>query len=178
MEKSTWSSRGGGNILPTANLTILSAGPLETQNIGRVIGQLAEPGDVVLLSGALGAGKTCLTQGLAMGLGIDETTTSPTFVLMRQFRGRLPLYHVDLYRLEFAEITELGLDDYLNGEGVCAVEWAEKGLNLMPFEHLRIELEYLEKDNRRITLTPSGGRYQRLLKEFAGLWRTAGDKKL
>ena len=178
MEKRTWSSRGGGNILLTASLTIISAGPLETQKIGRVIGQLAEPGDVVLLSGALGAGKTCLTQGLAMGLGVDETTTSPTFVLMRQFRGRLPLYHVDLYRLEFGEIAELGLDDYLNGEGVCAVEWAEKGLNLRPLEHLRIEFEYLEKDHRRVTLTPSGERYRCLLKEFAGLWRTAGDEKL
>jgi tRNA threonylcarbamoyladenosine biosynthesis protein TsaE len=131
----------------------------------------------VLLSGTLGAGKTCLTQGIAIGLGITETTPSPTFVLMRQFRGRLPLYHVDLYRLEFGEIAELGLDDYLYGEGVCAIEWAEKGMNLLPLEHLRIQIDYLEEQNRLITLAPSGQRYQRLLREFAGSWQAAGGEK-
>jgi tRNA threonylcarbamoyladenosine biosynthesis protein TsaE len=159
-------------------LVVNSASPLETHSIGRVIGQLAEQGDIVLLSGALGAGKTCLTQGIAMGLGINETTTSPTFVLMRQYRGRLPLYHVDLYRLELAEIADLGLDEYLNGDGVCAVEWAEKGMNLLPLEHLHIEIEYLEEQNRRIALCSGGARYQRLIKDFARQWVPAGERQV
>ncbi len=162
--------------MPADNsLVINSAGPFETQKIGRIIGWLAEPGDIVLLAGALGAGKTCLTQGIAAGLGIDENPVSPTFVLMRQYRGRLPLYHVDLYRLEFAEIADLGLDEYLNGDGVCAVEWAEKAMAMMPFEHLRIELEYLEGQNRRVTLLPCGARYHHLAEGFTKLWFPAGE---
>src|SRR3989304_2198922 len=107
---------------------IISYSPGQTRRIGARLGKLAASGDVVLLVGALGTGKTCFTQGVAQGLGINEYTSSPSFVLVREYRGRLPLYHIDLYRLErIEEIDQLGLDDYLYGNGVCVGEWAERG---------------------------------------------------
>src|SRR5690349_17851059 len=99
--------------------------PEETQDIGWRLGELAQAGDVFLLTGDLGAGKTCLTQGIAYGLGSKEYAASPSFVIMRELKGRLTLYHMDLYRLDrIEEIVDLGLDDYLYGKGVCVVEWA------------------------------------------------------
>ncbi|OGN90046.1 MAG: tRNA (adenosine(37)-N6)-threonylcarbamoyltransferase complex ATPase subunit type 1 TsaE, partial [Chloroflexi bacterium RBG_13_46_9] len=89
-----------------------------------------------LLVGQLGAGKTCLTQGIAWGLGIEEYTLSPSFVIMRELHGSLPLYHMDFYRLDnINEIADLGLDDYLYGRGVCVIEWAEKGMDILPDDH-------------------------------------------
>src|SRR3972149_1751996 len=94
-----------------------------TRSIGMRLGGLAVSGDVILLTGELGTGKTCLTQGIAWGLGIEDYASSPSFVLVREYRGRLPLYHVDFYRLErLEEIAGLGLDDYLYGNGVCVIE--------------------------------------------------------
>ena len=98
----------------------------ETQDVGRALGSHAEPGHVYLLFGELGAGKTCLTQGILWGLGGDEFARSPTFVLVSEYTGRIPLYHVDLYRLDSeTEVVDLGLDEYLFGDGACAVEWAD-----------------------------------------------------
>lgn len=103
--------------------------PEETRELGRKLGKFASAGDIYLLVGQLGAGKTCLTQGIAWGLGIEEYTLSPSFVIMRELYGRLPLYHMDFYRLDnIKEIADLGLDDYLYGHGVCVIEWAEKGM--------------------------------------------------
>jgi tRNA threonylcarbamoyladenosine biosynthesis protein TsaE len=145
-------------------LKITSHCPDDTLSLGRRIGELAIPGDIFLLSGILGAGKTCLTQGIAYGLGINEYTLSPSFVLVRELYGRLTLYHMDLYRLEnLEEIADLGLDDYLYGKGVCAIEWANKALPLFPEEHLSIEIAYLGDNERQITLKPNGQRYIELL---------------
>ena len=142
--------------------------PEETQQLGRRIGELAAAGDVYLLSGELGTGKTCLTQGIAWGLGIEEYALSPTFVIMREMRGRLALYHVDLYRLdEIAEIADLGLDDYLFGDGVAVVEWAEKGLAVLPPEHIRVEIGYRPGTERAFGFTAHGARYRELLSEVA-----------
>lgn len=128
------------------------------------LGQLAQPGDVFLLVGGLGAGKTCLTQGIAWGLGIQEYAMSPTFVIIRELHGRLPLYHIDLYRLDrIEESMDLGLDDYLYGHGVCVVEWAEKALSIMPPEHLLIKIDRLSDTRRRFQMKASGKRYQDLL---------------
>jgi len=136
----------------------------ETQQLGRHVGELARPGDVLLLTGELGAGKTCLTQGIAWGIGIEEYALSPTFVIMRQMRGRLALYHMDLYRLDLIEETQdLGLDDYFYGDGVCVVEWADKAMSLMPSEHLLIEIEYLSDAERQFRLKPSGRRHEELV---------------
>ena len=146
-------------------LTSHSSG--ETQELGRTIGKLARPGDIILLSGPLGAGKTCLAQGMAQGLGVRESTASPSYVLMREFAGRLPLYHMDLYRLEFNEIDQLGLDDYLYGRGVCVIEWAEKGMALMPAEHLLIKLAYAGESARNIDIIPSGANYEEMARHIS-----------
>ena len=152
---------------PINCLEITSHSPEQTQSLGVRIGELSLPGDTYLLVGQLGTGKTCLTQGIAWGLGIKEYAASPSFVLVRELHGRLPLYHIDLYRLDrLEEITELGLDDYLYGSGVCVVEWAEKGLALLPEEHLLIEISYLSDTARRLKLRSSGQRYREIMPQL------------
>ena len=151
-------------------LELVSQSPEDTRRLGTRIGELASPGDVYLLTGNLGTGKTCLTQGIAWGLGIEEYTASPSFVIVRELYGRLPLYHIDLYRLEhLEEIAELGLDDYLYGRGVCVVEWAERGLSLLPAEHLLIEIGFLSDTGRHLKLKPSGQRYQEIARQLKQL---------
>ena len=158
----------------THHLEIISRSPEDTQSLGVRIGELSLPGDVCLLTGELGAGKTCLTQGIANGLDITEYAASPYFVLVRELYGRLPLYHIDLYRLDhLEEIADLGLDDYLYGNGICVVEWAAKGLSLLPEEHLLVEISYLSDTDRRLQLKSSGPRYQEIL---TGLGNTASTK--
>jgi tRNA threonylcarbamoyladenosine biosynthesis protein TsaE len=148
-------------------LELITHSPEETQQFGRLFGELAQPGDVYLLSGKLGAGKTCLTQGIAWGLGIEEYAASPTFVLMRELKGRLTLYHIDLYRLDhIEEIADLGLDDYFYGKGVCAVEWAEKGLGILPEENLLVQINYLSEMERRFIIIPNGKRYEELMTQI------------
>ena len=145
-------------------LELISHSPEQTQRLGIRIGELALAGDIFLLVGSLGAGKTCLTQGIAWGLGINEYTLSPSFVIVRELHGRLPLYHIDLYRLDhIEEVEELGLDNYLYGKGVCVIEWAEKGLSVLPAEHLIIQIGYLSDTERSFQLEPSGKRYLEVL---------------
>ena len=152
-------------------IKLISQSPEQTQKLGARIGELALPSDIFLLVGKLGTGKTCLTQGIARGLDIREYVMSPSFVIIRELYGRLPLYHIDLYRLDhIEEIEELGLDDYLYGDGVCVVEWAEKGLTALPEEHLLIQIDYLSDTERSFYLKPSGQRYRKLvtqLKQYA-----------
>ena len=139
----------------------------ETQNFGTRLGKLAEPGDIFLLIGELGAGKTCLTQGIAYGLDIHEYTLSPSFVIMRELHGRLPLYHMDFYRLEnIAEISDLGLDDYLYGKGVCVIEWANRGLTVLPEDHLLITVDYISENERNFVLEPKGERYVKMIRQL------------
>jgi tRNA threonylcarbamoyladenosine biosynthesis protein TsaE len=148
-------------------LELITHSPEETQKFGTRLGKIAQPGDVLLLVGKLGAGKTCLAQGIAWGLNIEEYAASPSFVVIRELEGRLPLYHIDFYRLDnLEEIAELGLDDYLYGKGVCVVEWAEKGLSLLPPGHLLIEMSYVSDTERRLKLKPSGKRYQKMVAEL------------
>jgi len=148
-------------------LELTNNSPEQTQKLGVSIGKVALPGDIFLLVGNLGVGKTCLTQGIAWGLGIKEYAVSPSFVLVRELYGRLPLYHVDLYRLDHVEeIEDLGLDEYLYGNGVCVVEWAEKGLAVLPAEHLMIEISYLSDTARSFRFKPSGQRYREVIKQL------------
>lgn len=148
-------------------LEIITRSPEETQSLGKQLGKLAQPGDVYLLSGQLGAGKTCLTQGIAWGLGSTEYAASPTFVLMRELKGRLMLYHIDLYRLDhIEEIADLGLDDYFYGKGICVVEWAEKGLAILPEENMLVQINYLNDNERRLIFTPNGKRYEELMEQL------------
>jgi tRNA threonylcarbamoyladenosine biosynthesis protein TsaE len=150
-----------------SSLELISQSPEQTQELGRRLGKIARAGDVILLVGKLGAGKTCLTQGIAWGLGIKEYAASPSFVLVRELYGRLPLYHVDFYRLQnLEEIAELGLDEYFYGKGVSVVEWAEKALELLPPENLLIEMEYISDNERRLKLKASGRRYREIIDEL------------
>lgn len=135
-------------------LTVTTHSPQQTQAVGRALGNAARAGDVYLLTGELGAGKTCLTQGILWGLGGDEYARSPTFVLICEYQARLTLYHMDLYRLDsFDEIMDLGLDEYIFGEGVCVVEWADKALDAFPAAHIGVEIMDAGGDKRTLTLT-------------------------
>jgi len=151
-------------------LELISHSPEQTQKFGVRMGELALPGDVFLLVGDLGTGKTCLTQGIAWGLNIREYALSPSFVVVRELHGRLPLYHIDLFRLDhIEEIVELGLDDYLYGKGVCVVEWAEKGMSVLPVEHLLVQLDYLSDTERSFQLRPRAKRYQKIIAQLKRL---------
>lgn len=116
----------------------------ETRRIGEIIGESAAPGDVYLLTGPLGAGKTCLTQGIARGLGVDGHARSPTFVLITRYQGSLTLHHADLYRIDHpAEAWDLGLEDIISaGEDILIVEWADRAEDIFPEDAMWIDLDY------------------------------------
>jgi tRNA threonylcarbamoyladenosine biosynthesis protein TsaE len=150
-----------------STLNFISHSPDQTKDLGNRIGQLVALGDILLLSGELGSGKTCLAQGVALGLGITDYVTSPSFVLIREYHGRLSMYHVDLYRLDNnEEIANLGLDDYFYDRGISIIEWAEKGLDVLPVEHLLIKISYLSDTARCLKLIPRGNRYQELISKL------------
>ena len=132
-----------------ASIVIHTESAGATRRIGQVIGQAARAGDVYLLTGALGAGKTCLTQGIARGLGAAGYARSPTFVLVTRYRGRLDIHHADLYRIEQpAEAWDLGLEDIIAaGEDVLIVEWADRAADIFPDDALWIALDYAADAN-------------------------------
>ncbi len=132
--------------------------PEETRAFGERLGACAIGGCVAALVGDLGAGKTCLSQGIAAGLGVAGPITSPTFVIVQNYPdGRLPFFHADYYRLgEESELTELGLDEVLEGEGVAAVEWADRFWDTLPGDHLRLTLEFEGARARRLTVETTG----------------------
>jgi tRNA threonylcarbamoyladenosine biosynthesis protein TsaE len=128
----------------------------ETAAFGRVLSERLVPGSVVALSGDLGVGKTTLTKAIAAGLGIRSQITSPTFLLLQEYKeGRMPLYHFDVYRLSGSEdMYELGFEDYLFGDGVCVIEWADQIEDLLPPETIRIHIDYgTDEDERIYTVT-------------------------
>jgi len=132
---------------------ILTRSPEETKDLGRKIGKLLEPRDILLLIGELGAGKTTLIQGLAEGVGVIDYITSPTFVLINEYQGRIPFYHVDLYRLtEKIHIQDLGIEEYFAGSGVTVVEWAERLGKLTPEKYVKIEIQRLSENERKILI--------------------------
>ena len=128
----------------------------------------------MLLTGDLGSGKTTLTQGILHGLGSDEFARSPTFVLVNEYNARLPLYHMDLYRLDtFEDVDGLGLDDYLYGDGLCVVEWADKADGYFPVDHLTVSIEVAGDDLRTLTLSSADLRYEDLFQSLARTSTTA-----
>ena len=133
-------------------LRIISHSPEETRALGEKLAARLAPGDVVILEGELGAGKSELARGIARGLGVTETVTSPSFTILNVYEsGRCPLYHFDWYRLESAdELFELGLEEYLGGDGIAVVEWAEKCPEALPEKTIRIRLEATGDEERRI----------------------------
>ena len=128
-----------------------TSSPEETVELGRKIGKELKAGDVVALIGELGAGKTLFTQGLVQGLGVAGYVKSPSFTIVNKYEGRLPVYHLDLYRLgDVNEIYELGIEEYLYGDGVCIIEWAEKAIPLLPSKYMLVKLFYTGEKSRKI----------------------------
>ncbi len=142
----------------------------ETTLLGRKLAKLLSPGDLVCLIGELGAGKTHFAKGIAIGLGIKDIVTSPTFTLIKEYEGRLPFYHMDAYRLDGAEdLEDLGYGEYFYGEGVTLIEWADRIREALPEDRLDIMIETLGEftDNTRLfTFMPHGDRYRDLVKEM------------
>ena len=141
----------------------------ETKDIAAKLAKWLEPGDLILLEGDLGAGKTTFTKGLATGLGIKRVIKSPTYTIIREYLdGRLPLYHMDVYRLEETGGMDLGLEEYFEGEGVSIVEWAKFIPEDLPTEYLQIKLQPAGEDlmERTILFNPIGQRYIKLLNLF------------
>ena len=126
----------------------------ETRALGEELSSSLRPGDVVVLEGELGAGKSELARGIARGLGVRETVTSPSFTILNVYEsGRYPLYHFDWYRLESAdELYELGMDEYLGGDGIAVVEWAERCPEAVPENTIRITLDVTGEESRRIQI--------------------------
>ena len=139
----------------------------ETFNIGKQIGNLVNPGDIICLTGDLGTGKTHISKGIAEGLGIDEHITSPTFNIVNEYHsGRLTLYHFDVYRIDDPyEIEAIGFDEYIDSDGVCIIEWANIIEDILPDEYLKIELMYKET-GREMILTPFGQKYEEIVEEL------------
>lgn len=128
--------------------------PEDTIKFGRVLGSLLHAGDILALQGTLAAGKTQLTKGIAQGLEISEPITSPTFTIISEYKGRLPLYHIDVYRLSSPDdFLDLGVEDMLYGHGVCVIEWSEKVMSELPVSAILIHLKVEEDSRRTITVT-------------------------
>ena len=144
-----------------------SSGPDETRALGERLGRALRAGDVVLLSGELGAGKTVFVQGMARGLGYEGPVSSKSFVIMGEYAGREKLYHADLYRLDEPELVDdLALDE-ISADGVLVVEWPERAEYVLPLEHLLIRFEVTGVETRRLHLEPRGGRAEALAKALA-----------
>ena len=134
-----------------SSLRLMTHSPEGTRGIGRLLGEHASPGDIFLLTGELGAGKTCLTQGIAWGLGVEGYVRSPTFVIAVRYSGSLTVHHIDLFRIRDArEAWDLGLEEYLYGDGVCIVEWADRASDVFPMNSLWIALDYGATEMERL----------------------------
>jgi tRNA threonylcarbamoyladenosine biosynthesis protein TsaE len=147
----------------TAALDVVTRAPDETRKVGAAVAELLVPGDVVSLTGDLGAGKTAFVQGAARALGVQDPVTSPTFVLVRPYRGDVPVHHVDVYRLDrVQEVLDLGFEDLLDPSGVVFVEWGDAIDALLPDDHLRVEIT-ADDETRRLSFAGRG-------KRWAGRW--------
>lgn len=149
-------------------LTLRTAAAEETEALGRRLGALLVPGDVVALSGALGAGKTVMVRGLVAGTGSAARVASPTFTLIREYPGPAPLFHVDLYRIDTpGQLDDLGLEELLDRPGIMLIEWAERAGALLPPEHLWIAIAFAAgTDERDVSFIARGRRYEEVLERF------------
>lgn len=138
----------------------------ETSNIGEQLGGLLSKGNIICLSGDLGAGKTAFTKGIAKGMGVKDYVTSPTYTIINEYEGRLPLYHFDVYRLnDVSEMYELGYEEYFFGDGVVVLEWADIVRDIIPGERLWITILNTKGDNsREIIMEPTGEDYEKIVK--------------
>lgn len=145
----------------------------ETKEFGIKIGQLLKPGDILCLNGDLGAGKTTLTKSIGLGLGVEDYITSPTFALINEYEGRIPVYHFDVYRLDnVEELYDLGFDEYFYGSGVSIIEWGDRIEKLLPRERIVLDIEKPGDINQRIVkVSGRGQRYKEVLKELEKNWK-------
>lgn len=178
-EEGSMASPAAGDQIE-ARLLLLSDRTESTLALGEWIGKEAVGGEVLALIGPLGAGKTRFVQGLAKGLEVAERyITSPTFILLQSYEGRLPLYHIDLYRIEKeVEMEPLGLDEFLEGKGVSAVEWADKALSALPPSRLTITFRYAGEEQRELHLRATGAPYREWLRKIreSGRWKILDEK--
>lgn len=141
----------------TVERVVVTASAEETEAVGERLGAALGPGDVVALTGELGAGKTCFVQGLARALGVTRPVTSPTFVMVNEYRGRLPVHHVDAYRTaSLTELLDLGLPELFDDGGVTVIEWADKVGPLLPARTIRVHLDGVGDEPRRISIGEPG----------------------
>ena len=145
--------------------SIISASTEQTEDVGRLLGAMLEPGDLVCLFGDLGAGKTHFSYGIAQGLQVrDQYITSPTFTLVNEYQGRIPFYHIDLYRLkEPSELEGIGFEEYIDSDGATVIEWAERAEGELPDEKLNIYLSDVSENSRELGFLAEGARYEKLL---------------
>jgi len=149
------------------HLDFISHSPEQTHITGELLGGVCQGGEVIWLEGPLGAGKTVLAQGIARGLGVEEAVTSPTFMLLKEYSGRLPFNHFDFYRLEGSERNiSLEFAEYQDSRAVCVVEWAEYAPGFLPDQYLHLQLRYVSATKRAVVLLPVGTRYETLLRQF------------
>jgi tRNA threonylcarbamoyladenosine biosynthesis protein TsaE len=149
-------------------LKIISKNEEQTYRLGEYLGKVLQQGDIICLTGDLGAGKTAFTKGIGIGLDIKEFITSPTYTIINEYDGRIPLFHFDVYRLEgVEEMYELGYEEYFFGDGAVVIEWADIVKEIIPQERLWITiLRGKEEDTREIMFDASGERYQKVIKEL------------
>ncbi|MCG8541892.1 MAG: tRNA (adenosine(37)-N6)-threonylcarbamoyltransferase complex ATPase subunit type 1 TsaE [Clostridia bacterium] len=147
---------------------IVCRGIDKTQEIGYRLGKLVEKGDIICLTGDLGAGKTTLTKSIAKGLEVKGDVTSPTFNIIKEYTGRLPVYHFDLYRIAHVdEMYDIGYEEYFYGSGVCIIEWASQIRELIPEEHLWIEIKLGDTiDSREFYMRGTTKHYERIVEEL------------
>ena len=160
-----------------ANWSFRAESEQQTEQLGVALAQIVVAGTTVSLVGNLGAGKTRLTRAIAKGLGIsDEQVSSPTFMLIQEYCGRLPLYHFDTYRLaDLDEFYDLGPEEYFYGDGVCLVEWGDRVREALPDDYLRIEIEIVSSEQRVFHLESSGENSASLLSELQQALESACD---
>lgn len=174
----------GSKSVQEDSLDIISHSAAQTQRLGLRLGELLQGGELLLLEGQLGTGKTTFTQGLAKGMGISESISSPTFTLLKEYAGQArssdradtlsrqlqkgpALYHFDLYRVDQPdEIFDLGFEDYFYGSGVCVAEWADRADEFWPAERLRIRMKVMSETKRGLLFLATGARYCELLRQF------------
>ncbi len=149
--------------------SVITANQEQTWQIGEMLGARLDAGDSVCLYGDLGAGKTSFSYGIAMGLEVEEQyITSPTFTFVNEYHGRVPFYHIDLYRLtDPDELENIGFEEYLDSDGVTVIEWAERAEDELPAECLSVYLSYVNDHSREIGFLAEGERYQKLLDELS-----------
>jgi tRNA threonylcarbamoyladenosine biosynthesis protein TsaE len=166
-----------GTKQKNVTLEIISKSPDETLLLGRILGELLSEGSFVALIGGLGAGKTLLTKGIAQGLGVadDREVTSPSFVLVNEYRGRVPVYHVDLYRLENpAEVEGIGWDEFTSGPGVTLVEWADRAERHLPEERMEVHLQWAGEKNRKLLFCGKGRIGKQVVESLRKRWMKEG----